>query len=299
MTTFRELIGETRGHLMTEKPDRLNLLGDDYVAGSASLVLGQTVIGIAAGSRIVVDLEVFLVLADPPSNSPGTTISVRGGMDGSIPANHAENALVYMNPNFSDYRIAQQLNHCIVALDSHGLYQIKNKLITFNPSIAGYDLDVSPNEFIDIWRVSYSTPGPDLAWPVLQTRDYYVDSSADTGDFASGVQFRTRVGITPGQQFKVSYKASYSPLVNLTDDVETVAGLHRSAHEIPPLGAAMRILSGAEVKRTFLTLQPEPRRQEEVPPGSMRQSMVPIVTAYYEAIDRELMYLHRKYPMQF
>jgi hypothetical protein len=297
MTTFQNLIDETRGHLMTEKADRVNVLGANSLVNTTTLVLANNVVGLAAGSQLSVGLEVFLVAEDPPSDLPGTTVAVIPGWAGSTPAAHSLGDIVYVNPQFSNYRIAQQLNHCIVALDSHGLFRIRNLLVPFEAARSGYDF--AATDFIDVWRVSYDTPGPDHTWPVLGTRDYYVDISADTTDFPSGKQFVLRQGGSPGRNIKVSYKASYSPLVNAADDVEVTSGLHRSAHEIPPLGAAMRILTGAEVKRTFLTSQPEPRRQEEVPPGSMRQSMIPIATAYYEAIDREILYLHRLYPMQF
>lgn len=297
MTTFRNLVNETRQHLMTEKPDRINVLGSGAAVNATSIVLANNVVGIAAGSQLVVDFEIYLVTTDPPSNTPGTTVAVIPGFGGSTSAPHDAGALVYVNPQFSDYRIAQQLNHCLTALDSHGLFQVKNTFVTFNPSVNGYTLTAP--DFIDVWRVSAETSGPDAEWPVLNQRDFYVDNSADPAQFSGGKQFVTRVGIEPGRRFKISYKASYAELTDPDDDVLVVSGLHRSAHEIPPLGAAMRLLTGAEVKRTFLTSQPEPRRQEEVPPGSMRQSMVPIVTAYYQAIDREIMYLHRLYPIQW
>jgi len=282
---------------MTGKPDRINVLSAGTLAGATSLVLANNVVGIAAGSQLAVGLEIFMVAEDPPSTTPGTTVAVIPGFAGSTPADHDAGDLIYVNPQFTDFRIAQQLNHCLTSLDSHGLFRIQQLLIPYTPERAGYDFD-APN-FIDVWRVNYNTPGPDHTWPLLNQRDYYVDLNAEVTEFPSGKQFVLRQGGYPGFDIKVSYKASYAELVDLDDDVEVVSGLHRSAHEIPPLGAAMRILTGAEVKRTFLTLQPEPRRQDEVPPGSMRQSMIPITQAYYSAIDREIMYLHRLYPMQF
>lgn len=296
MTTFAELIAEARNHLMSEQPENLNVLDVGVSANAVSLQLRNELRQIDVGARLAIGLEVYQVIATPSSTVPGSSVQVIPAIGGSTSTSHSAGDLVYVNPQFSDFRIGRQVNHCLQSLHSHHLFRIRNVFLDYIPATSGYNLNAF--DLIDIWRVSYDVPGPARDWPMLLPGDYHLDQSADTGDFANGKQLVIHQGGYPGHQVKVSYRAMFSPLANLADDVEVVSGLHAGGHDIPPLGAAIRCLYGREVKRSFLTRQPEPRRQEEVPPGAANQSITPLARAYYEAIDRELSFLRRKFPMQ-
>jgi hypothetical protein len=125
-----------------------------------------------------------------------------------------------------------------------------------------------------------------------------IDNAASTSEFPSGKSITLKVPASAGFPLKLSYKAAFSTSVTLTDDVVTTTGLPLSSHDIPPLGATIRLNFGRDIKRSFLTRQPEPRRQEEVPPGSAQQSIQTITRWYYDAIDRERKLLNRLYPPQ-
>lgn len=295
MTTFLQLIDDTRDYLMTGQSDIINVLHADIAANATSLQLRHELKGVEVGSRLAIDLEEFHVISKT-GTVPESVVTVIPAFGGSVAAAHTAGAIVRVNPQFSNWRISRYVNKCLESLVGEGLFQVKTVTFTYNPSQAGYNIDAS--DLIDVWRVRYDYPGPVNDWPVLSVRDYYLDQAADISEFVNGKQLVLRRGGYPGQKVRMSYRAGFTLLSSLTQDVETISGLHASAHEIPPLGAAFRLLVGRDIKRSFLNRQPEPRRQEEVPVGAATNAMLPIAEKYYRALDREITVLTRRYPPQ-
>lgn len=290
MTTFYDLISETRHHLMTAQPDRLNVLQTGITSSDMSLTLSYPSKGVAEGSTIAIGLEEMHVV-----NVSGETITVIRGFGASTPAAHATGTLVYINPPFSDYRIGKFINTTLDNLSSEQLFQIRNATLTSNVATQSYTLTGLTN-FIDVWRVRFDSIGTANDWPVLRPDEYWVDQAANTTDFSTGVALFLRSSICSGRTIQVSYRAGFTHLTNLADDVLTVSGLHAEAHDLPPMYAALCMLAGREVKRSFLNSQPEPRRQEEVPPGAANQAMRPLVEMFYSRLDNEVARLKRKFP---
>lgn len=295
MTTFNDLVEETRHHLMTGQPDRMNVLDLSINDSVETVQLRYSLDGIDNGSRISIGQEIMFIISKS-GNTPLSQATVIRGFAGSTKTAHNAGDQVRVNPQFTDFRIMQKINECINSLHGHALFQIKTLQFTYIPAKAAYEI-VAP-DFLEVWRVRYDTPGPDRSWPFLMKRDYTVDQKANTTDFPSGISLTLHSPAYPGRAVRVAYKAPFVPLVNLTDDVETVAKLPLSSHEIVPYGAAVRLLYGREIKRSFLNRQPDPRRQDEVPPGAAQRSMLPLVQAYYDTIDREVQILHKRYPEQ-
>jgi hypothetical protein len=297
MTTFADLIADTRSHFMTGQSDRLNILDLDVDAltTTTTLQFRYELQGIAPGTRLGIDLEEFHVLSTSGSTAQSTATVIRG-YNGSTPASHTAGTTIRVNPQISDFRIGQRLNQCLRSLSGHGLFYIKPIEVTYNPATRGYNFTAA--DFLDTWRIRYDIPGPDNVWPVLNRLDYYVDTHPDPDEFPGGRQLVLRSGGFSGQPVRLSYKATFADLTTITDDVAVVSGLQLPGHDIPPMGAAIRLLAGREIKRSFLNRQPEPRRQEEVPPGAANQSMRPLVELYYDSIDRHRDYLAKLYPEQ-
>ncbi len=292
MTIFADLIAETRQNLMTAHPDRINILNTDINTSVTTVSIRNDLKGIDEGTRLCIDLEEMHVLSVSGS-AAGSTAEVIRGFEGSTPVAHTNGAMVYVSPQFSDYRIHKNINRALEDL-SGDLFQMKSVEITFQPTQAGYNF-VAP-DLLDVWRVRYNTPGPWKDWPVLNRDDWYVDAAANTTEFPNGKQLVLRAGGYPGYNFRVSYLANFAPLVNLADDVLTISGLHTQAHDLPPIYAAHRLLFGRDIKRTFLTRQPERRRQEEVPVGAATMTSNSMTDLYNERLRREIRRLKSLYP---
>ena len=297
MTTVQDLIDRTRQHVMSGQPDRINILAGAIAADVlvTTFELTRELKGIAEGSRLSIGTEEFHVLA-LSGTTAGSTVTVIRAFDGTTLSAHAAGDIVRVNPQFSDYRILKSMQECIEGLTGDGLYQVKTVEFPYLPARMGYDLG-SATGILDVYRVSYGVPGPTQNWPIFPRSYWEYDPAADTTQFPSGKSLILKAPAWPGQNIKVAYKTDFVAPTLTSTDMATV-GLQPSAYDIPPMGAALRVNLGRDIKRTFLTRQPEPRRQEEVPPNSAQGAIQALTNWYYRAINREIAVLNRLYPMQ-
>lgn len=292
MTTFSDLIEETRQTLMTGQGDHLNILDLDVTDSVTVIQFEHELVGVGPGARLGIGLEEMHVLSISGAQA-GSQATVIRGFGGSTAAAHTAGDIIRVNPHFTNFRIAKHINQGLDDCSGYGLFQIKRLDFDFEPARSGYN--ITAPDLIDVWKVSYDYPGPSRDWPTI-SKDYWdIDFAPNAAEFP-GVKLVISRGGSPGHKIHVTYKAGFTHLANLSDDVEDVAGLHPEAHDLPVLSAAIDLTMGREIKRTFLNRQPEPRRQQEVPPGSALQAMQAIVNVFEDKIAREKRRLSRRYP---
>jgi hypothetical protein len=300
VTTFGEVIERTRTDwLTTTQREPINVLASGIDDVETGLQFSHQVRFIP-GARLSVDLEDMHVV-DVAGGGTGATV-IRG-VNGSTASDHAQGAIVRVNPTWSNLQIANAVNTELADLSSpvNGLFRIRSVEFDYIPSTAGYAL-TGLDDFIDIWRVRYDTPGPEDDWPIIPRSLWRIDNAADTDDFASGVQILLRAGGFPGHPVRVSYKASFDqistdPVIGGPDaDILDATGLHTEAHDILPLGAGLRLASGIEVQRGLMTTQADPRYAEDVPPRTSVSALVPLIEQREERIRSEQARLARRFP---
>ncbi len=288
-TLASDLIESARRHLFTGQPEKLNRLNSAIVSTSATtFVLRYDLAGVQPGTILSVDLEeIFVFAVDSVAKS---ITDCQRGYNGSTAAVHSDAAVVTSQPKFSSWRILQAINDDLLDLSSplNGLYQIKTVDLTFNPVTYGYDLTAS-TEIISIAEVRFRTTGPQKTWPQINSYALLrnMPVTGDFDDFVSGNALVIYEGAQPGYPIRVRYKAPFVPLVNLTDSATAISGLSSTMLDLPPLGAAIRLVAGREVKRNFTEAQGEPRRAEEVPPQASMQSVRELVRIRQQRIMAE------------
>jgi hypothetical protein len=290
MPTASDLIQETRQHLLTGQPEQLNKLSSGITASTSdvTLLLTYDLRGIQAGAVLDIDLEQIYVFA--VTSATKTVTDCIRGYNGTTPAIHASGATVTVNPKFPTARILTAINNDLKDLSSpvNGLYQIKTVDITFNPTTYGYDL-TSVTDIISIAEVRFRSSGSQKTWP--QITNYALLRNMPTtgtyGDFPSGNALVIYESAQSGLPIRLRYRAPFTSLATLADDVVAVSGLQATSHDIPPLGAAIRLVAGREVKRNFDEAQGEPRRAEEVPPQASVQSTRELVRLRQQRIMAE------------
>ena len=77
----------------------------------------------------------------------------------------------------------------------------------------------------------------------------------------------------------------------------STTGLQASAYDLPPLGAAIRLMSGREIKRNFTETQGDSRRATEVPAGAVQQSSTGLKLLRAQRIVAECARLNSLYPI--
>ncbi len=164
MADFADLIQKTRRRLEPVGITETLTLSANIAAGATSLGVtdasGTILASLQPGQTLGIDLEVFFVLSITSS-----TVSVVPGYSGSTEAAHSSGALVRVNPRFSDFDISTAINDDLVDLSSamNGLFQVQSVEITYNPSIAGYDL-AGVTAINEILSIRYKVPYPIGKW---------------------------------------------------------------------------------------------------------------------------------------
>lgn len=293
MTTVADWIAETRDHLDGDAGVEANLLKIDYVAGSGSISLTNALGNIGPGAWLSVGTNTMLVLASDPLTKTATVLA---GQRGSVDANAPLGSLVRVSPRFTDYAIWRQLNRTLGALSSprNGLYAVGSIEFDYAPAVEVYDL-AGVTDFLRPLEVRRQTVGPSLAWPSVETSMWDILRSAPA-EFASGISLRVR-GPDVGYGVQLVYAKKFTALpLTPTADV-SVTGIMDTAHDIPPMGAALGVMGGREIGRNDEKRQGSTRRANEVPPGAINASPRSLAGQYAERIKQESDRLRSQYPV--
>jgi hypothetical protein len=295
--TYGQTIQKVRRRLMSGAREQTAELIADYTAGGATIQIGGQFSGaIQDGAILSIDLEMFLVQAVTTAGS----VTVVPGYQGSAEANHTHGAIVYINPRFSLFDIGVAINDDLLDLSSpdNGLGQILYVDQTFNPTYMGYDLG---NQFTGysskVLEVSYQIAPPVRTYPLIRRGQYAVRRNMNQPSvFPSGNAVIIYESGYPGLPVHIQFLAPFNPLVNLTDDLETVAGLGPTMLDLPDLGAAIKLMQPREVKRNFFEAQPDPRKAPEVPPSAVMNSSAKLEQQRQKRIDAEASRIMLTYP---
>lgn len=289
-TLARDLIQETRAHLLSGARPEFNYLNGaiaDTTTTTVTLALAMG--GIQRGAVLSVDLELMYVF----SVSAQVATVARGWL-GSTATAHATAALVEVNPRHSDFGILRAINAELVSFSSpsNGLFRVRTVDLTYQAARSGYDL-TSATDLIGVLTVEAKGSHPGDRH---RLRSWRLIRDADTADFASGLALYLYDGGAPGRTIEVAYKAPFVALTALADDVQAVSFLPAAANDIPPLGAAARLVATREVRRGFMDAAPEPRVASDVPPGTNRNAATTLLALRNQRLKEESARLHSAYP---
>ena len=307
MTQLNDLVTQLNQRALSSMREETAQLGVSVPAnaGVLSLAPGLNLGSIRNNSVIQVDWECYFVT----NAVSASQINVLPGWFGSTSTAHNANALITVNPRFPAVDVVRAINQDIDDLSSptNGLFLAAEVTLTYNPVWVGYDLTdtvtnrpVRSESIMDVLAVRAQEFGPERRWPMIPLRLVKLERNANLAVFPSGMSLKLYRAAYPGQQVRVSYKAPYStPLVNPTDDVEAVVGLHAQAHDIPVLGAMCRLMEVREFKRTFVEDQPQPRTATEVPVGASLEAMKQVLAHRQARIDAERQRLERSWAVAY
>lgn len=294
MTTVADLLDRAESHLLGGDRDELNRLAAAMDADDTELTVDFDAAGISEGSYLGIDLEVLYVWE---VNEASSTVTVQRGMLGSTAAAHDQGAIVYVNPLFSRWELLQGLNAELDDLSASGLYGVGSFTLTSQSPTRTYEIDslLVTAGILDILEVRWDREGSENEWPLISPRDYKLIRGLDpTGDFASGVALRIDVPLTTGRTIDVRFAFPFAHATGLTQDVEDDLFLPATAHDIPPLGIAARIMGTREAKRAFIERTDQGRR--EVTGGSSARASAVLMNLRNQRIQSELARLRRAYP---
>jgi hypothetical protein len=159
---------------------------------------------------------------------------------------------------------------------------------------ANTSISVVPGNVLAIQEARYKIPGPTRHLPAI--RHFDVSRNVPTSDYPSGMAFLLQEeGGFPGFPMHIRYRSRFSHLVNLTDDLQAVAGLPAEANGLPALGASCALMAGREVKRNFTEATSDPLQLELVTGGQVLNSYKGLLLLRQERIMRVAAGLMRQY----
>ncbi len=275
MTTAQAWIDETRDLLLSGYVEELLVLGASVGVSDTQLTITDaTDSGIVPGVIIEIDSEAMYV------QKVGGTVDVIRAYGNSEAAAHDNLSIVRVSPKFPTYRILEALNNDIRDLSApdNGIFQIKTFTTTYNASKQGYDLTEDSvsltNEAVQsIYAVSYTDPVTVEAREP-EIRRWALKRDRISTSFASGMALVLYEAAFPGKKINVSYKSPLTLITGVASSFnKSSTGLQATAYDLPPLGAALALMTAAPIRREFLDAQGSSRRAEEVPPGAISASM--------------------------
>lgn len=286
-----DLMQETRRSLLGMHRAEKNKLAANIAASDTTITFTYDLEGIARGSYLAIEDEIMYVWDVNPS---AKSVTVERSQLGTTAIAHASGINVEVDPRFAPYAIRYALREEIRSWGPQ-VYQVKSTSIQTTAEVRGYDLGQLINDnFYNILSVRRSTPSVNgqpnsESWPTIH--NWRIVRNAPTSDFPSGCgivlpnaydinQIYDASGsfdmiISPSlPTISIVYSCPFS--VDLTDsngnvfgdnlDVIAKVGLDETMIDIPPIGAAWRLLSTRETLRTFTEGQGQPADLQFVPP---------------------------------
>lgn len=294
MTTVADLIEQAWDRLYTDHRRSLDFLDGSLDASTTSVVLAD---GTQAteGGELAIDDEMLYVRS---WNSGTKTATVRRGHRGTTAAAHDDDAEVDVNPKFPRYQVRRALGEEIRSW-TPDVFRVEAIDIDTASGVSGYDIASIADDFLDVLDVQLGPrPGVDDA-AVVRT-SFYLTRGADTAIYPSGVGL-VLTGLIPSEprDLRVIVSRGFTT-TSLDDDTDAEAdiGLPASMLDIPPLGAAARLMVGREVKRTFGEGQGETRRAEEVPVGAASGTATYLRREVTRRLGEEAIRLRAQYPIR-
>lgn len=291
VTTVSQLIEETRRLVYGTSRMSLNRIASTGIlAGDVTMTLEFDLKDAVRGALLSIDDEIMWVIDATPAAKSVTMIR---GYLGTTPATHALGAIVEVNPRFPRTYIKRALQQ---EIDSWGtrLFKVASSNISFSSTTRIYDLGVS--SFINVLNVQLSaytgrtTRPTSYRWQILRDMDPVDFASGSAIELLGDYPTTGTMRIKAAQEFDVTVWADAT-------DVEAL-GLTTSMTDIPPFGAAWRLMSTKEIGRTNLTAQPEPRKAEESPAGHMASVAAQLKKLRDDRMDEERWTLIQRYPLK-
>jgi len=295
-------IDQTRDMLLSGYVEDLDIITDDVTEGASEVFVQGYASSIVKGVVIEINAELMYVI-----QVSSTTISVLRGYGGSTATTHTDQDIVRVSPKFPTHRIISSINDDLADISSpaHGMFQMRTTTFIYNGGVAGYNLDTDDGDggyypIDSIYEVTHAAVGvlanePEIiSWRLKRNRD------TAAAAFPSGNALILYDGAAPGRTVRVLYKSPLT-LISATDLTldRSLTGLATTAYDLPPLGAAMALMTTRPIRREFLDAQGTSRMGEEVPPGAISASFRDLMGRRRARLEAESARLVAQYPQQW
>lgn len=289
MSTVGTVVDRAIRQLMSGTVEERNKTIGALTATSTTIVFQYDLGGMRAGGVIQIDNELMYVWE---VSSGSKSVVVERAWNGTVAAAHVSGSVAIVDPRFPRAQIIEAINAELDDLSSpmNGLFQIKTMEVNYNGVWSMINLPTT-DKIIDLVSVSLRYLATD--YPKIRRCRLIRDLPND--DFNSGYGIRFDEQVRAGRMIIV-YKAPFINVTSETQNLQNIAGIPSSCEDILIMGAQIRLVSPREVKRNFTESQGDTRRSDEVPTGSVSNSINNIIRMRRDRIIAEAAKLKRQYP---
>lgn len=294
--TVATLVEETIAHLSGSRRGALNKMNDagGISAVDATVTFEFEANGIRAGAYIEIDDEVMYV-----HSVTGFVATIERAQLGSTAAIHADDSMIRVMPRYARVDVLRALAREVGSWPPE-IYTVLRGELTVPAGYTSIDLDgatLRPGlRFLGAWRpVDQGGTYPDR-WPRVNGVQLHAEANLDA--YPSGYRLVWPMGTDAGDyQVAVGAPMDVDPFISSTD--VGAIGLSRSMLDIPPLGAAARLLLGKEAERTDASAAGRSKPAEEVPPGYTSRTASDFRADANRRLAEEAMRLVNDHPWRF
>ena len=288
MTTAQTIVDQARRDLLAGVVEERNKLVSQINSAATSLQLQYDPKGVREGNIIEIGSELMYVWG-----TSGSTVTVERGFQGTTAATHAAGAVITVKPRFPNQMMLDHVNDELTDLSSpaNGLFQIKVCSRQYNGTDRAVDL-TGVTDLLAVHEVRWRYDSDE--W--IEVRRWRLARNAATTDFASGLSLIFDMPPPQSAAIRVVYKAPYTRLSSLSQDLTTTGGLQATLEDVVRMGVQLRAMVGREVKRNFTEGQGDTRRAQEVGPGAVQASWRGIAAMRQQRIEAEQARLFQAYP---
>lgn len=280
-TSFAQVQNRVRSYLLgfTKDQEQVTELSASMGASDTSFTVDTSSVGQLSRGTCQIDDELILVKSVDQSTG---TVTVQGGVNGrgrdnTTAAAHSQFALVTNSPVFPSIRIQEAINDTILGVYPSLVAFGQTNITKIAPQIE-YEM---PAEAMDVWYVTDQLVGPSKVWQ--PGPNWRFNPYADPTVFPSGKSIQLLDTVVPGRSQRVVYSKKLAPLVNASDDFETVSGLPERCVDMISYGAVAKLLPTQEAGRI----------QQRVVEATNRAQVVPAQSSLRAAQYYQVMYQQR------
>ena len=287
MTRMIDLIADTRRIAYGSMADQLNFLGQDYPLGDGNLYMMMDVANITPGMVLSSGLNVWYVVGTEPANK---RVMVYPSYDNSRNDALSTGAPVMIRPRVTDWLLFNYINDIVTSLSSptYGLYREGSWTAQTDAIWGTYDIPVEARNMTNLLRVQVRYPTSTDSW--MDVPSNMVEWQPENN------LVRLRSWVPNGTDVKFDYRAPFAKAVEITDDAVVDMGLSESMLDIPPLGAAVRLLRTTESRRVQIHNQADPRRADEVQAGANSNAASDMAREFRDRVSAEYIRLVNRNP---
>ena len=287
MATVNDIVVRTKRLLNSNTRAELNNFGVDTLASSTdtSLTLSYQTDGIRAGSYISIGNGTTEPESMYVRSRNGLAIEVIRGVDGSAPAVWDTDAIIEVEPRFTEHQILEAVRDSIRAIPNN-LYAVSHVPVSFSTT-----------------QQSVTTPFDDGFTQVLSatrtartSEDRLLKFNVKVQEYAGAYEVVRQEGIEKAITVQLTYAhpfvtSTLGPGTLLEDAVKMPVELQ----DIPALGAAATLVLGEESLRLDLHSQGDSRSDGAVAAGDRARYSMVLQAQFDRRVSQEARRLMAKY----